>query len=87
MAATYPGLMVDWSLRHPQSPQSQQEILANGSMRELRSDAPQVFRLTSAQTGHLRPLEMGFRVVSDVNNVLSTVKAVMVTFRMKRRKQ
>jgi hypothetical protein len=55
-------------------------------MRDLRSDDPKVFRLVSAQTGNLRPLELGLRVVADPNLVLETVKAAMVTIRMKRRK-
>lgn len=87
MTATYPGLMIDWSLVHPQSPRSQQEVLASGSMREIRSDDPKVFRLATAQTGNLRQLRLGFRVVADPNGVLSTVKAALVTIRMKRRKQ
>ena len=86
MSATYPGLMMDWALRHPQTPRRQAEVIATGSMRDLRSDDPKEFRLTSAQTGNLRMLEMGFRVVADPNNVLATVKAATVTIRMKRRK-
>lgn len=86
MASTYPGMMIAWVLRHPQSPQEQEQILANGDMMEIRSDSPQVFRLASAQTGHMRQLEIGFRKVNDPHNVLSTVKAAMVTIRMKRRR-
>ena len=85
MTAAYPNLVIEWQLRHPQSAQDQLAIIAKGVMRDLRADTPAVFRVGAGQTGYLRQLQLGFRVIADPHGQVQRVKSALVTLRLKRK--
>jgi hypothetical protein len=84
MSATYPGLVLEWTIRHPLTVQDQAVTIAKGKLTDLHSDQPNIFRLIGGQTGYLKQLQVGFRLIADPNNVLSLIKGAMVTIRFKR---